>query len=128
MRRGRQRTSHPDRRLLVFWVTLPCPACSRILCFSSSRWPLVVSIGTSGVLPGPLWLLLSSGTGVMVFFSLVIISLRYRWRKDAAHADGVPQIQSSFGDGPKDQTSDAQLRIGESRDSGFIAARCPGMT
>src|ERR1700687_1477727 len=34
----------------------------------------------------------------------------------------------SFRDGPKDQTSDAQLRIGESRDSGFIAARCPGMT
>src|SRR5258705_1815824 len=32
--------------------------------FLSSRWPLVVSTGTSGVLPGPLWLLLSSGTGV----------------------------------------------------------------
>ncbi len=28
----------------------------------------------------------------------------------------------------KTRTSDAQLRIGESRDSGFIAARCPGMT
>jgi hypothetical protein len=28
---------------------------------------------------------------------------------------------SSFRDGPKDQTSDAQLRIGESRDSGFDA-------
>jgi hypothetical protein len=27
----------------------------------------------------------------------------------------------SFRDGPKDQTSDAQLRIGESRDSGFDA-------
>jgi len=27
----------------------------------------------------------------------------------------------------EDQTSDAQLRIGESRDSGFTAARCPGM-
>ena len=30
---------------------------------SSSRWPLVVSSGTSGALPGPLWLWLSSGTG-----------------------------------------------------------------
>src|SRR5882757_7572744 len=28
---------------------------------------------------------------------------------------------SSFRDGPKDQTSDAQLRIGESRDSGLDA-------
>jgi hypothetical protein len=27
----------------------------------------------------------------------------------------------SFRDGPKDQASDAQLRIGESRDSGFDA-------
>src|SRR5204863_3584842 len=31
-------------------------------------------------------------------------------------------------DGPKDQTSDAQLRIGESRDSGFGSASRPGMT
>jgi len=31
----------------------------------------------------------------------------------------------SFRDGPKDQTSDAQLRIGESRDSGFALARAP---
>jgi len=30
-----------------------------------------------------------------------------------------------FRDGPKDQTSDAQLRIGESRDSGFDAAHRP---
>src|SRR5258708_26739216 len=29
---------------------------------------------------------------------------------------------------PLAQTSDAQLRIGESRDSGFAAARRPGMT
>jgi hypothetical protein len=35
---------------------------------------------------------------------------------------------SSFRDGPKDQTSDAQLRIGESRDSGFDASHRPGMT
>jgi hypothetical protein len=34
----------------------------------------------------------------------------------------------SFRDGPKDQTSDAQLRIGEARDSGFDAAHRPGMT
>src|SRR5258705_6602222 len=36
--------------------------------------------------------------------------------------------RSSFRDGPKDQTSDAQLRIGESRDSGFDASHRPGMT
>src|ERR1700730_9047486 len=32
---------------------------------------------------------------------------------------------SSFRDGPKDQTSDVQLHIGESRDSGFDAAASP---
>jgi hypothetical protein len=41
---------------------------------------------------------------------------------------GVDFSTSSFRDGPKDQTSDVRLHIGESRDSGFIAARCPGMT
>jgi hypothetical protein len=35
---------------------------------------------------------------------------------------------SSFRDGPKDQTSDVQLHIGESRDSGFDASHRPGMT
>src|SRR4051812_11669108 len=55
----------------------PCSACSRMLCFSSSRWPLVVSTGTSGALPGPLWLWLSSGTRLMVFgCRLVIVGLR----------------------------------------------------
>ena len=54
---------HPDRRLLVFCVMLPCSACSRMLFFSSSRWPLVVSRGTLGALPGPLWLWLSWGMG-----------------------------------------------------------------
>src|ERR1700730_8466033 len=34
----------------------------------------------------------------------------------------------SFRDGPKDQTKDAQLRIGESRDSGFDASHLSGMT
>src|SRR5258706_12387003 len=34
----------------------------------------------------------------------------------------------SFRDGPKDQTSGAQLRTGESRDSGFDASHRPGMT
>jgi hypothetical protein len=34
----------------------------------------------------------------------------------------------SFRDDPQDQTSDAQLRIGESRDSGFDASHRPGMT
>jgi hypothetical protein len=37
-------------------------------------------------------------------------------------------LSQSFRDGPKDQTSDAQLRIGESRDSGFDASHRPGMT
>src|SRR5882762_9333448 len=36
--------------------------------------------------------------------------------------------KSSFRDGPKDQTSDVQLHIGESRDSGFDASHRPGMT
>src|SRR5580698_7566239 len=35
---------------------------------------------------------------------------------------------SSFRDGPKDQTSDVQLHIGESRDSGFASSTRPGMT
>jgi hypothetical protein len=34
----------------------------------------------------------------------------------------------SFRDGPQDQTSDVQLHIGESRDSGFDASHRPGMT
>jgi hypothetical protein len=34
----------------------------------------------------------------------------------------------SFRDGPKAQTSDVQLHIGESRDSGFDASHRPGMT
>jgi hypothetical protein len=34
----------------------------------------------------------------------------------------------SFRDGPKDQTSDVQLQIGESKDSGFDALHRPGMT
>src|SRR5580704_6156592 len=34
----------------------------------------------------------------------------------------------SFRDGPKDQTSDVQLHIGESRDSGFASSTRPGMT
>src|SRR5450631_4788217 len=34
----------------------------------------------------------------------------------------------SFRDDPKDQTSDVQLHIGESQDSGFDASHRPGMT
>src|SRR6266853_2914490 len=34
----------------------------------------------------------------------------------------------SFRDGPKDQTLDVQLHIGESRDSGFASSTRPGMT
>src|ERR1700742_1142403 len=71
-------TGYPDLRWLVFCVKLPCAACSRMLCFSSSRWPLVVSSGTDGVLPGPLWLRASSGTGVMVLLNgFVIAGLRW---------------------------------------------------
>src|SRR5262245_66478098 len=78
---------HPDLRLLVFCVRLPCAACSRMLCFSSSRWPLVVSTGTGGSLPGPLGLLFSSGTGVMRFAVFVIQCLRdHTGRTTAARA------------------------------------------
>jgi hypothetical protein len=37
-------------------------------------------------------------------------------------------LPPSFRDGPKNQTSDVQLHIGESRDSGFASATRPGMT
>jgi len=37
----------------------------------------------------------------------------------------IAQQTLSFRDGPKDQASDAQLRIGESRDSGFALVRAP---
>src|SRR5947209_589194 len=63
---GTTSSPHPLLRLLVFCTRLPCSPCSRMLCFSSSRWLLVVSSGILGSLPGPLWLLLSSGTGGMV--------------------------------------------------------------
>src|SRR5207237_10413203 len=81
-----QAQPHPDLRLLVFCVRLPCAPCSRMLCFSSSRWPLVVSTGTLGSLPGPLWLLLSSGTGVMCFDVFVIQYLRDHGRTIAVRA------------------------------------------
>jgi hypothetical protein len=35
------------------------------------------------------------------------------------------RVTPSFRDGPKDQTSDVRLHIGESRDSGFALARAP---
>src|SRR5262245_44868919 len=44
-----------------------------MLFFSSSRWPLVVSRGTLGALPGPLWLWLSSGMGGMFFVIMVSV-------------------------------------------------------
>src|SRR5258705_2047078 len=86
-----QRPPHPDRRLLVFCVRLPCAACSRMLFFSSSRWPLVVSRGTLGALPGPLWLWLSSGTGLMVFVRVFVMrGLRFLFGGNADGVDGVP--------------------------------------
>src|SRR3979411_2479046 len=82
---------HPDRLLLVFCVTLPCSAFSRMLAFSSSRCALVVSTGTSGALPGPLWLWLSSGTGLMVFvLGFVIHGLRSSFGENAGRVDSVP--------------------------------------
>src|SRR5438552_17195172 len=69
---------HPDRRLLVFCVRLPCAACSRMLFFSSSRWPLVVSRGMLGALPGPLWLWLSGGIGGTVF--VIMVSVISGWK------------------------------------------------
>jgi hypothetical protein len=36
-------------------------------------------------------------------------------------------ISSSFRDGPKDETTGAKLRNGESRDSGFASSKRPGM-
>src|SRR5713101_978718 len=37
-------------------------------------------------------------------------------------------VPSPIRDGPKDRTSDVQLHIGESLDSGFDTSRRPGMT
>ena len=45
---------HPLLRLLVFCTRLPWSPCSRMLCFSSSRWPLVVSSGDFGRAAGAL--------------------------------------------------------------------------
>src|SRR3569832_709773 len=58
----------PDRRWLVFWERLPCAACSRILCFSSSRWPRVVSTGTGGMV-------LSSGLVMRTSLALVCLAV-----------------------------------------------------
>src|SRR5262245_34213374 len=81
---------HPDLRLLVFCVRLPWAACSRMLCFSSSRWPLVVSRGTSGALPAPLWLLLSSGTGGTCFDLFVIQTTSVMTRRTIAGRASFP--------------------------------------
>jgi hypothetical protein len=94
-RKGRQRewsiTPHPDRRLLVFCVMLPWSPCSRMLFFSSSRWPLVVSTGTLGALPGPLWLRLSSGMGGVDF--AIMISVSSRWETTSATTRSFPAYE-----------------------------------
>src|SRR5262245_49114502 len=72
--------AHPERRLLVFCFMLPWSPCSRMLFFSSSRWPLVVSRGTPGLLPGPLWLWLSSGMGGVVLVMMVSVMKPNRQR------------------------------------------------
>ncbi|GCC48645.1 hypothetical protein chiPu_0032636 [Chiloscyllium punctatum] len=71
-----------------------------MLCFSSSRWPLVVSRGTLGALPGPLWLLLSSGTGWMVFVFGFVIIVSVTQRDNAAPAGGVPETRLHNRPGP----------------------------
>jgi hypothetical protein len=50
-------------------------------------------------------------------------SLRANGSRECAPDDRLREATQtpSFRDGPQDQTSDAQLRIGESRDSGFDA-------
>src|SRR5258708_11209405 len=47
--------------------------------------------------------------------------------ENGAHV-GFSPLVDRFRDGPKDETSDVQLHIGESRDSGFASAMRPGMT
>src|SRR3954462_9203431 len=65
-----------------------------MLCFSSSRWPFVVSTGTFGALPGPLWLWLSSGTGLMAFPSgFVIRFLHWTPRETRNHANAFRQTR-----------------------------------
>src|SRR6476659_9721351 len=88
---------------------LPCSACSRMLFFSSSRWPLVVSSGTSGALPGPLWLWLSSGTGGTGF---VISDLRYQ------RIEITPAAAGSF---PQGRWRAAAARIVAGRENRFSA-------
>src|SRR4029079_3988986 len=62
-----------------------------MLCFSSSRWPLVVSRGTLGALPGPLWLWLRAGTGVMVLVGGFVIDFSLRPGRNAGPAAPVPR-------------------------------------
>src|SRR6202158_691142 len=53
-------------------------------------------------------------------FALMVGGANRTWRPCEARSDEAIQ-NSSFRDGPKDQTSDVQLHIGESLDSGFDA-------
>src|SRR5215472_344045 len=87
---------YPDRLWLVFCTRLPWAACSWMLCFSSSRWPLVVSRGTAGALPGPLSLRAPAGTDLMVLVDgFVIVRLRHS-PKPTQHARGAfPRTLSS---------------------------------
>jgi hypothetical protein len=59
------------------------------LFFSSSRWPLVVSRGTLGALPGPLWLWLSSGMGGVDF--VIMVSGIQRTRGNTGDGEIVPR-------------------------------------
>ena len=67
-----------------------------MLFFSSSRWPLVVSTGTFGVLPGPLWLLVVLGNGRNGFFKRfghqILHCIR---RRNAGQAGLVPGVNAA---------------------------------
>src|SRR5438094_7364323 len=89
-----------------------------MLFFSSSRWPLVVSRGMLGALPGPLWLRLSGGIGGTVFVIMVsVINGRKQhrpWGDRSAETlacnglcAGRPREESKIRYRPHDQPRDA---------------------
>ena len=60
------------------------------------------------------------------FQTAISVENRHSGAREARARLGIQT--PSFRDGPQDQTSDVQLHIGESRDSGFDASHRPGMT
>src|SRR5450631_2258180 len=98
--------------------TWPCPIASA--CWTAN------SLSTVRILP------LNSTVSAVWAEAVLVGRVRQRAaRKARAFFDPSPNMslllksfgpRSSFRDGPKDQTSDVQLHIGESRDSGFDAS------